>query len=132
MQQNGLNWYIYADNAPLWYVDPTGLWNEDSRWYKPWTWFNKPESDDYEVPGTVEGLSLTLDLTPVVGDAKGFIEAFTGYDSLTHERLTWIERGLGLIFLSELRGLIKGTSSALRVADKGSVKQHPPCSRSRL
>ncbi len=31
---------------PLRFVDLTGLWNEESRWYKPWTWLNVPDSKE--------------------------------------------------------------------------------------
>jgi RHS repeat-associated protein len=44
MDPNNPNLYVYCANNPLVYIDPTGQWNEESKWYKPWTWFNK--SDD--------------------------------------------------------------------------------------
>ena len=47
--------------------------------------------------------SMTLDMTPVVGDLKGFVETFTGTDLVTGEKLSWVSRGLGLVLLSELR-----------------------------
>jgi uncharacterized membrane protein YgcG len=43
------------------------------------------------------GLSLALDLIPVVGDVKGVAEAVTGRDLLTGQELEPWERALGLI-----------------------------------
>ena len=41
---NNPNLYVYCANNPLVYIDPTGQWNEESKWWNPLTWFNK--SDD--------------------------------------------------------------------------------------
>ena len=51
--------------------------------------------------------SFKMDVIPGVGDVKGVIEAFTGKDMITGEKLGWGSRLLGLIFLSELRTVDK-------------------------
>lgn len=56
--------------------------------------------------------SHRLNLTPGLGDAKGFIEVFTGCDLVTGENLGhW--RWAGLLFLSELRTLRYADDAAL-------------------
>jgi filamentous hemagglutinin len=52
--------------------------------------------------------SLLLDFTPIIGDAKGFIEGVIGQDLVTGKSLTPVDRFLGLVFLSEVRGIKKG------------------------
>jgi Pre-toxin TG len=55
------------------------------------------------------GLSIALDFTPIVGDVKGVIEAITGYDVITGDKLEPWERALGLVpFLPSVHGLTKG------------------------
>ena len=44
MDPNNPNLYVYCANNPLVYIDPTGQWNEESKWWNPFSWFNK--SDD--------------------------------------------------------------------------------------
>jgi RHS repeat-associated protein len=58
-------------------------------------------------------LATTIDMTPGVGDVKGFVEAFRGRDLVTGEKLGWGSRLLGLVFLSELRTVGK-VSDAVR------------------
>ena len=50
------------------YIDPTGCWNEDSKWYKPWTWFNK--SDDGESGGGSPSGSPSSSGSPSVSPSK--------------------------------------------------------------
>ena len=52
--------------------------------------------------------SLILDFTPIIGDAKGFVEGIVGQDLLTGEPLSPVDRFLGLVLLSEVRGAKKG------------------------
>ena len=59
------------------------------------------------------GLSLVIDFIPVVGDAKGLVEAATGRDLLTGEELADWERAVGLI------GLIPG-ADLLRLVGVGA------------
>ncbi|WP_222126838.1 pre-toxin TG domain-containing protein, partial [Paenibacillus xylanexedens] len=42
-------------------------------------------------------LGTVLDFLPVVGNVKGIIEAITGRDLLTGEKLAWYERGLAVL-----------------------------------
>lgn len=42
-------------------------------------------------------LSFGLDLVPFVGTVKGVVEAFTGRDVVTGEKLAWWERALGVV-----------------------------------
>lgn len=42
-------------------------------------------------------LSMVLDFIPVVGTAKGVVEAITGRDLLTGQELAWWERALGVV-----------------------------------
>ncbi|WP_421977669.1 DUF6443 domain-containing protein [Roseivirga seohaensis] len=50
-----------------------------------------------------QDLAMQLDAIPVIGDVKGFVEAFTGSDLVSGERLSGFSRAAGLLFLSELR-----------------------------
>ncbi|MBD0833761.1 pre-toxin TG domain-containing protein, partial [Aestuariibaculum sediminum] len=70
-----------------------------------------------------EALSISTDFTPVVGDVKGVIEAFTGSDLITGDDLSMGGRLLGLVFMSELRGVGKGAdaiSDTAKAVDKAS------------
>ena len=66
-------------------------------------WVSPIPTEHWDTDRSVIG--MFFDFLPGVGDGKGFIEAFSGHDLVTGESLAWWERGLGLIFLSELRGL---------------------------
>ena len=112
------NIYIYVMNNPLKYVDPTGHWNEESDWYRPWSWLNKSDGE-----ASLEGkiTALGVDFLPLIGDGKGIIEAFTGEDVITKEKLVWWERGLGLICLTELRGIRKGAKYSNEVIEAGTT-----------
>ncbi len=47
--------------------------------------------------------ATTANMAPLVGDIKGVAEAFTGEDIITGKELNYLERGLGLFLLTELR-----------------------------
>lgn len=57
--------------------------------------------------------STEIDAIPLVGDGKGLIEAFTGKDMVTGEKLSAGSRLMGLFFLSEFR-MIGKMSDALK------------------
>ena len=61
--------------------------------------------------------SLLLNLTPFIGDAKGFIEAVIGLDLLTGDPLSPVDRFLGLLCSSELRGIKKGVELTQAAVD---------------
>ena len=52
--------------------------------------------------------SLILDYVPFIGDAKGFLEGVIGQDLLTGDSYSPVDRFLGTMFLSEIRGAKKG------------------------
>ncbi|MGH2351836.1 MAG: pre-toxin TG domain-containing protein, partial [Chloroflexota bacterium] len=47
--------------------------------------------------GALAALSLALDFTPIVGTVKGILQAITGRDLITGERLSNFERAIGWI-----------------------------------
>ncbi len=63
------------------------------------------------------GASMVLDFIPVVGTVKGVIEAFTGEDLITGEKLSPLERALGIIpIVGKLGRVAKGGAKILRGA----------------
>lgn len=68
-------------------------------------------------------VSVGIDFIPIVGDAKGLWESFSGRDTITGEELSTAERILGLagiVGLSELRLLARGDDviGAVRALDR--------------
>ena len=57
-------------------------------------------------------ISMIMDFTPIIGDAKGFVEAVIGEDLLTGDPLSPVDCFLGLVLLSEVRGAKKGAKLA--------------------
>ena len=53
--------------------------------------------------GVAQAGAMGVDVSPLVGDIKGFIEVFTGRDLMTGDKLGFGSRLLGLFMLSELR-----------------------------
>ena len=118
---DGVNWYVYTYNNPLKYTDPTGqlakvrdlsgspvefmhsvFWDPDIEHFA----FNDGSSVTWHSPDKLA--SLLLDFTPIIGDAKGFIEGVIGKDLVTGQSLTPVDRFLGLVLLTEVRGAKKG------------------------
>ncbi|MFD2566828.1 DUF6443 domain-containing protein [Pseudotenacibaculum haliotis] len=123
--------YAFSENKVIMYNELEGLETGPAYWMahtpaarkagvKPTTW-QKLWTVDNE--GDVAVSAMQADLTPVVGDVKGFIEAFTGSDLMTGQKLGWGSRALGLVFLSELRsiGKIGDTFRGLKVSGKGAM-----------
>ena len=54
---------------------------------------------------------MIMDFTPIIGDVKGFVEAVIGEDLLTGDLLSPVDRFLGLVILSEVRGVKKGAKA---------------------
>ncbi|KIV57301.1 RHS repeat-associated core domain-containing protein, partial [Aneurinibacillus migulanus] len=68
-----LNRYAYVNGNPISYVDPFGLSRDgDSKW--------------------IQGGDFLVDLVPYVGAAKGFQQAFTGYNMVTGQQLSTADR----------------------------------------
>lgn len=63
------------------------------------------------------GLSLVLDFVPVLGTAKGVVEAATGRDLLTGQELSWPERALGVLPVVGGLAAVAGVARAARAAD---------------
>ena len=63
--------------------------------------------------------SLMLDYVPFIGDAKGFLEGVIGQDLLTGDSYSPVDRFLGMIFLSEIRGAKKGLDALGAAIDAG-------------
>lgn len=67
------------------------------------------------------GVSLGLDLLPVIGDLKGILEAITGRDSVTGERLAGWQRILGAIpVIGRIPDLIRASGSLAKVASEAA------------
>lgn len=67
-------------------------------------------------------LSLLLDLTPVLGDVKGVMQAITGSDSVTGEPLGGLDRAAGtIIILRSMKAGYKGADSLYNASRLASV-----------
>ncbi len=67
------------------------------------------------------GASMLLDFVPGVGTAKGVVEAIIGRDLLTGQKLSWWERGLGVVpvvgGLAAVAGIARASRRVADVAD---------------
>ena len=82
---DGINRYAYAMNSPVNYVDPWGTSAQGST----------PSSNTAGMFET--GLSLGLDVLPVVGSLKSLAQVFTGTDLVTGEKVDRWSEGLGVL-----------------------------------
>jgi hypothetical protein len=63
-------------------------------------------------------LSVALDFVPVVGTAKGVVEAVTGRDLITGQELAWWERLLGIVpIVGGAAGVVGALSRGSRAVD---------------
>lgn len=77
---------------------------------------------DYEI-GWKRGLSLCIDVIPVVGDAKGLVEALVGRDLITGRELSGLERAISLVSIVPFYGDgLKIGSKVLKADFKGAGK----------
>lgn len=112
---SGMNKALDALNERL----KTGGLSEDGRFFKD---LDFSDIDDYLRGGPKEKedkakqalISAIMNLLPGVGDAKGIIEALTGTDSVTGEKLSPADRALGAVIL--LRW-VKAGKTAIKAED---------------
>ncbi|HET8885635.1 MAG TPA: DUF6443 domain-containing protein [Salinimicrobium sp.] len=100
--------YQFSSNQPIHAPELEGLessWDLNSR--DPNLQNLTPSERAAYKEGSKKGAATGTDFIPVVGDAKGFIETFTGSDLISGEKLGWGSRILGLFMLSELRTIGK-------------------------
>ena len=100
-----LNPYIYCYQNPVIYVDPNGKQSMAGALR------GVPDNrKDDVLTGWREGLrkgGYQIDFVPGFGDAKGVIEGIVGTD-MQGNKLSWFDRGLSILFLSELRNTKTG------------------------
>ena len=117
---DGVNWYIYTENNPLKYIDPSGMilltptvasgigYFERTSVYYSNGGFYVGAGGAWHHISLERATSVLADFTPIIGDAKGFLEGIIGRDLLTGDSYSPIDRFLGLVFLSEVRGAKRG------------------------
>jgi RHS repeat-associated protein len=122
---DGLNWYIYTENNPLKYIDPSGMilltpttasgigYFERTSIYYSNGGFYVGAGGAWHHISLEQATSALADFTPIIGDAKGFLEGIIGRDLLTGDSYSPIDRFLSIIFLTEVRGLKKGAQYGL-------------------
>jgi len=132
-----LNRYSYVRNDPVNHVDPSG--HVCTCKFKPLSFEGRGGrsvtldqwrsfvADGYRYGGkanpdrTLRTVgSIAADFIPGLGDGKGFTEALRGREWLTGNELNWFERGLGLVFLAEIRHIVDtgdAATHAIRATD---------------
>jgi RHS repeat-associated protein len=121
-QPYSLHAYQYGYANPVSNTDPSGrcvewLWNDPSCQF---IGEERVRRGDLEWEEGLPWAGAGLDMLPIIGDAKGLAEVFTGCDIVTGEDLgNW--RWMGLVFLSELRQLRRVNSIPV-----SGLKQLPP------
>ncbi|MBN1113101.1 MAG: hypothetical protein JXA53_09345, partial [Bacteroidales bacterium] len=108
--QDGTNWYVYCNNNPLSFVDPTGLSGMLPLPVGPGNIFRplgKIVGDFFKKHGRNIASTIVSSI-PVVGDIKDLQEAIVGKDLISGEKLTLQQRGeaLGCAILPVMSGKI--------------------------
>jgi hypothetical protein len=98
----GSNWYAYANNSPLLFIDPSGLCGESggANWLSEGSWQRNAGSF---VAGAI----------PFVGSAQSVVELFSGRDYISGEETS---RGMAAV------GIVAGAAPGGKAVVKGGVK----------
>jgi len=64
-----------------------------------------------------EGSNTLIDFIPIAGDIKGIGEGLKGKDILGN-KLSWLERGLCFLCMSELKNVVKGGKKTIKLTNR--------------
>jgi RHS repeat-associated protein len=138
-QPYSLHPYQYAYSDPLLWTDPSGrcipgVHPDCTPVYECFVWepgCRPLQFDEFNWADATPWGGAAVDATPIVGDAKGLIEVFTGCDLVTGEDLGWW-RLAGIIGLSELRHLRHADDAYTWVKHADGVIDDMPVSRRKM